>query len=50
MIITTISRPTLTPEERAKRMEEIKESAVRLVLATQRANLKKIHNNRRTTA
>lgn len=31
--IVRIHRPTLTPEERAKRMEAIKQAAVRLVLA-----------------
>ena len=36
MIHTIIHRPELTNEERAKRMEEIKQAAVRLVLATQK--------------
>lgn len=44
MIVTTIHRPDLTPEERAKRMEEIKQAAARLVLATEKTKLK---NNRR---
>lgn len=35
--IITISRPQLTPEERAKRMEEIKEAAVQLVLEMEKA-------------
>lgn len=32
--IIRIHRPTLTPEEHAKRMKQIKEAAERLVLAT----------------
>lgn len=39
MILTTVIRPTLTPEERAKRMEEIKRTAVRLVLETEKAKI-----------
>lgn len=35
-IIVNISRPELTAEERAKRMEEIKEAAVRLVIAAEK--------------
>lgn len=34
--ITHINRPELTAEERAKRMEEIKQAAVRLVLAAEK--------------
>lgn len=37
MNIITIARPDLTQEERAKRMEEIKQAAVRLVIATERS-------------
>ena len=44
MIVTTVHRPDLTPEERAKRMEEITQAAVRLVLATEKT---KTQNNRR---
>lgn len=40
-IIVTISRPQLTPEERAKRMEEIKQAAIRLVIETEKAKMKK---------
>lgn len=35
--ITTVSRPNLTPAERARRMDEIKKAAVALVLATEAA-------------
>lgn len=41
MIVTTVHRPVLTDEERARRMEEIKQAAVRLVLETQKTKLKK---------
>lgn len=44
MAIVTIQRPELTPEERAKRMEEIKRAAVRLVLETEKA--KQIHRRK----
>ena len=40
-IISTVSRPQLTPVERARRMEEIKKAAVDLVLATEAARRKK---------
>lgn len=36
MAIVTIHRPELTAAERAKRMEEIKQAAVRLVLETEK--------------
>lgn len=39
--IITVSRPELTPEERARRMKEIHDAAVRLVLATEREKRKK---------
>lgn len=44
MITTTITRPELTAAERAKRMEEIKQAAARLVLETEKT---KILKNRR---
>jgi hypothetical protein len=44
MIVTHIHRPDLTVEERAKRLEEIKKAAVRLVLETEKS---KILKNRR---
>ena len=46
MIHTIIHRPELTNEERAKRMEEIKQAAVRLVLETEKAKrLKRTSQN-----
>lgn len=33
-VIVTVHRPELTPEERAKRMEEIKKAATALIVAT----------------
>lgn len=33
-VITTVHRPELTPEERARRMEEIKKAAAGLIVAT----------------
>lgn len=36
MNIIRVTRPQLTPEERAKRMEAIKKAAVDLVLAAER--------------
>jgi hypothetical protein len=39
--IITIHRPELTAEERAKRMKEIKQAAVRLVLETEKAKKRK---------
>lgn len=41
MAIIHISRPELTAEERAKRMEAIKKAAVDLVVATEKAKAKK---------
>lgn len=41
MITTTIHRPELTAAERAKRMEEIKQAAARLVLETEKAKQRK---------
>jgi hypothetical protein len=46
MIVTTIRRPELTDEERAKRMEEIKQAAARLVLETEKS--KYLRNRRKT--
>ena len=43
MAIITVHRPELTAEERAKRMEEIKQAAERLILETQKA---KIHRRK----
>lgn len=43
--IATIHRPTLTPEEREQRLEQIRQAAVRLVLAAENkeaSNEKKI--------
>lgn len=33
----TVRRPDLAPEERAKRMNAIKEAAIQLILATEKA-------------
>ncbi len=33
-VIVTVHRPELTPEERAKRMKEIKKAATALIVAT----------------
>ena len=44
MIHTVIHRPELTIEERAKRMEEIKQAASRLVLETEKAKRQKFKN------
>ena len=44
--IVTIHRPEITTEERAKRMEEIKQAAARLILETEKTKLLK---NRRKT-
>ena len=41
MAIVTVTRPELTVAERAKRMEEIKQAAVRLVLETEKAKQRK---------
>jgi hypothetical protein len=37
----TVTRPVLTAEERAKRMEQIKQATVALVIATERAKKEK---------
>lgn len=44
MIVTHIHRPELTAEEKAKRLEEIKQAAARLILETEKT---KILKNRR---
>lgn len=41
MIASTVHRPNLDTQERAKRMEEIKQAAVRLILATEKAKRRK---------
>ena len=41
MATVTVIRPELTAEERAKRMEEIKRAAVRLVIETEKAKKRK---------
>lgn len=41
MNIITVTRPELTPEEREKRMQAIKDAAVKLVLATERKKAQK---------
>ena len=46
MIVTHIYRPVLTEQERAKRMEKIKQATAKLVWETEKAKLLK---NRRTT-
>lgn len=37
MNIIHVTRPELSPEERAQRMEQIKQAAVDLILATEKA-------------
>jgi hypothetical protein len=39
--IIIVHRPTLTPEEHAKRMERIKKAAIDLVIATERVKKRK---------
>jgi hypothetical protein len=41
--IVRVHRPELTPEERAKRMEAIRQAAIRLVLQTEKEKAKKCH-------
>ena len=41
MAIVTIHRPTLTAEERAKRMEAIKQATINLVVATAKCKVRK---------
>lgn len=40
-VIVTVTRPELTDRERTKRLEEIKQAAVDLVLATERQKASK---------
>lgn len=42
--IVTVTRPTLTPEEREKRMKKIKQATVELVTAYEIAKIKKERN------
>lgn len=39
--IVRVHRPDLTPEERARRMKQIHDAAVRLIVATEREKRKK---------
>lgn len=39
--IVTVTRPELTPKEREKRMEAIKQAAIRLVLETEKVKRQK---------
>ena len=41
-IISTVSRPQLTPEERARRMKEIKKASIQLIIAEEMAKRKKV--------
>ena len=41
MNIITVRRPNLSPEERVKRMEEIKQATIKLILATEKAKARK---------
>ena len=38
--VVRVHRPVLTPDERARRMEEIKKAAARLIVATEAAKVK----------
>jgi hypothetical protein len=44
MNIITITRPDLSTEEKERRMEKIKQAAMRLVLETEKAKVKKNRN------
>ena len=46
MIHTTVHRPELTAEERARRMEAIKQAAIKLVLETEKAKRRKNKNTK----
>jgi hypothetical protein len=46
MATIIVTRPELTAAERAKRMEEIKQAAVRLVLETEKAKRRKAQRNK----
>lgn len=41
----TVRRPELTEEERAKRMEAIKQATIRLVIATEKEKQKNLKHN-----
>lgn len=43
MVLVTVTRPNLTPEERAKRMEAIKRAATKLVLETEKTKRRNRH-------
>ena len=45
MNIVTVRRPELTDEERARRMDQIKEAAARLIAATYSTNERRISND-----
>ena len=45
--LVRVHRPVLTEEERAKRMEEIKRAAVRLVLESEKAKRQKLKHNKK---
>jgi len=47
MAIVTVTRPVLTDEERAKRMEQIKQAAARLVIETEKAKLRKAKGSKK---
>lgn len=46
----TVRRPELTEEERAKRMEAIKQAAIRLVIATEKNKIHKQKERKELTA
>lgn len=43
MNTVTVTRPDLTPEERAKRMKAIKEAATRLIIETEKVKNRKAY-------
>ena len=45
--IIVVHRPVLTDEERARRMEQIRQAAVRLILAAERAQMEVKRNEAR---
>jgi len=47
MSIVTDTRPVLTDEERAKRTEQIKQAAARLVIETEKAKLRKAKGSKK---
>lgn len=40
--IIKVTRPELTPEERAKRMEQIKQAAIRLIVESERLGIRAV--------